>query len=44
MTRFPGPGFALPSPPFHVPRTVVYKKYKSKNLLVGSGWAEKELE
>ena len=41
MTRFPDPDFAPPSPPFHVPHTVLYTKYPSKSCSSVVGGREK---
>ena len=41
MTRFPDPDFTPPSPPFHVPHTVLYTKYPSKSCSSVVGGREK---
>ena len=41
VTRFPDPDFTPPSPPFHVPHTVLYTKYPSKSCSSVVGGREK---
>jgi hypothetical protein len=42
VTRFPDPGSTPPSPPFHVPRTVLYTEHTSKTCSsVVGGWEKR---